>query len=107
MTGICTSVISWYLNLYSVSCVIAHGRTISETIERAKDIVKKLNEAQEDNIFELTSVADSFDYQLFICVYNLKQRTRRESFYNHGKEAMGKTVFNSDIILIYLFWKRF
>ena len=48
--------------------LVAQGRTISETIEIAKDVAKKLIEAQEDKISNLTSVSDSFDYPIVIGV---------------------------------------
>lgn len=52
----------------SIQGLIAQGRTISETIEIAKDIAKKLIEAQEDNISKLSTLTDSFDYPLVIGV---------------------------------------
>ena len=42
--------------------LIAQGRTITETIEIAKDVAKKLIEAQEEQISKLTILTDSFDY---------------------------------------------
>ena len=50
----------------NVQGLIAQGRTISETIEIAKDVAKKLLEAQEEQILELVSFADSFDYPLVV-----------------------------------------
>ena len=52
----------------SIQGLIAQGRTISETIEIAKDVAKKLIEAQEDNISKLSTLTDSFDYPLVIGV---------------------------------------
>lgn len=52
----------------SIQGLIAQGRTISETIEIAKDVAKKLIEAQEDHIPELVTFSDSFDYQMVIGV---------------------------------------
>ena len=52
----------------NVQGLIAQGRTIAETIEIAKDIAKKLLEAQEEQISHLKVVADSFDYPLVIGV---------------------------------------
>jgi len=46
--------------------LVAQGRTISETIEIAKDIAKKLIEAQESNISHLKLAKESFDYPLVI-----------------------------------------
>lgn len=52
----------------NVQGLIAQGRTVSETIEIAKDIAKKLIEAQEDQILKLKVLTDSFDYPLVIGV---------------------------------------
>ncbi len=52
----------------SIQGLIAQGRTISETIEIAKDVAKKLIEAHEDQISQLAKVKDSFDYPLVIGV---------------------------------------
>ncbi len=50
--------------------LIAQGRTISETLEIAKDIAKKLLEAQKDdqNNIVLKSTSSSFDYPLVLGV---------------------------------------
>lgn len=48
--------------------LVAQGRTIAETIEIAKDVAKKLIEAQEEQIPNLKVLADSFDYPLVIGV---------------------------------------
>jgi len=48
--------------------LIAQGRTITETIEIAKDVAKKLIEAQEEQIPKLQILTDSFDYPLVIGV---------------------------------------
>lgn len=48
--------------------LIAQGRTVSETIEIAKDVAKKLVEAQEEIIHKLTPTTDSFDYPMVIGV---------------------------------------
>ncbi len=48
--------------------LIAQGRTIVETLEIAKDVAKKLIEAQEEQITSLTILTDSFDYPLVIGV---------------------------------------
>ena len=50
----------------SVQGLIAQGRTITETIEIAKDVAKKLIEAQEDKISSLNTLEDSFDYPLVV-----------------------------------------
>jgi predicted RNase H-like HicB family nuclease len=52
----------------NIQGLIAQGRTISETIEIAKDVAKKLIEAQEDQISGLRTFTDSFDYPLVIGV---------------------------------------
>ena len=52
----------------TIQGLIAQGRTISETIEIAKDIAKKLIEAQEGQIPSLLSFNDNFDYPLVIGV---------------------------------------
>lgn len=50
----------------SVQGLVAQGRTITETIEIAKDVAKKLIEAQEDKISSLNTLEDSFDYPLVV-----------------------------------------
>jgi predicted RNase H-like HicB family nuclease len=50
----------------SVHGLVAQGRTIAETIEIAKDVAKKLVEAQEDNISKFSIAEDSFDYPLVV-----------------------------------------
>ena len=52
----------------SVQGLVAQGRTIAETIEIAKDVAKKLIEAQEDNISKLETINDNFDYPIVIGV---------------------------------------
>ena len=50
-----------------VQGLVAQGRTIQETIEIARDIVKKLLEAQEESkSAELSTVRDVFDYPLIV-----------------------------------------
>jgi predicted RNase H-like HicB family nuclease len=48
--------------------LVAQGRTISETIEIARDVAKKIIEAQESEIGKLQTLSDSFDYPLVIGV---------------------------------------
>jgi predicted RNase H-like HicB family nuclease len=50
----------------SIQGLVAQGRTIAETIEIAKDVAKKLIEAQEDQISSLNPFEDSFDYPIVI-----------------------------------------
>ena len=51
-----------------VQGLIAQGRTIAETIEIARDVAKKLIEAQENESIKnnLHSLSDSFDYPLVV-----------------------------------------
>jgi predicted RNase H-like HicB family nuclease len=46
--------------------LVAQGRTISETIEIARDVAKKLIEAQNEEDIELKNLSDKFDYPLVI-----------------------------------------
>ncbi len=48
--------------------LVAQGRTVTETIEIARDVVKKLLEAQQerDGQLKLTDTSDSFDYPLIV-----------------------------------------
>ena len=50
----------------TIQGLVAQGRTITETIEIAKDVAKKLLEEQEDQIPSLNPLKDSFDYPLVI-----------------------------------------
>ncbi len=50
----------------TIQGLVAQGRTISETIEIAHDVAKKLIEAQEEQISKLSSFSDKFDYPLVI-----------------------------------------
>lgn len=50
----------------SIQGLIAHGRTIAETIEIARDVAKKLIESQDDIARDLPFFADDFDYPLVI-----------------------------------------
>ncbi len=54
----------------NVQGLLAQGRTISETLEIARDVAKKLIEAQEEELQfgNLLAVSDSFDYPLVIGV---------------------------------------
>jgi len=52
----------------NIQGLIAQGRTIAETIEIAKDVAKKLIEAREEQISNLKTLTDSFDYPLVIGV---------------------------------------
>lgn len=48
--------------------LVAQGRTITETLEIARDVAKKLLEAQAENQQQtsLVSAKDSFDYPLIL-----------------------------------------
>jgi len=46
--------------------LVAQGRTITETLEIARDIVKKLIEAQSENGGNVRKLGDNFDYPLVI-----------------------------------------
>jgi len=48
--------------------LVAQGRTITETLEIARDVAKKLLDAQKENQqqSELATTSDSFDYPLII-----------------------------------------
>jgi predicted RNase H-like HicB family nuclease len=48
--------------------LVAQGRTITETVEIARDVAKKLLEAQEEHHQQakLRSTEDSFDYPLIL-----------------------------------------
>jgi len=53
----------------NIQGLIAQGRTIAETLEIARDVAKKLLEAQADEeINNLVPVSDSFNYPLVISV---------------------------------------
>ena len=47
-----------------VQGLVAQGRTITETLEIARDVVRKLLEAQSD--IHLPHASESFDYQLIV-----------------------------------------
>jgi len=47
-----------------VQGLVAQGRTIAETVEIARDVARKLLEAQEN--IQLPQVSESFDYPLII-----------------------------------------
>ena len=47
-----------------VQGLVAQGKTITETLEIARDVARKLIEAQSD--IELPRVSESFDYPLIV-----------------------------------------
>lgn len=52
----------------STQGLVAQGRTVAETIEIARDVAKKLLEAQDSEISDLPAMSDSFDYPLVVGV---------------------------------------
>ncbi len=48
--------------------LVAQGRTITETLEIARDVARKLLEAQNErnNQIKLTTVQEAFDYPLIL-----------------------------------------
>lgn len=52
----------------SVQGLLAQGRTVAETLEIARDVARKLIEAQKEreNDLELPPVNETFDYPLII-----------------------------------------
>jgi predicted RNase H-like HicB family nuclease len=51
----------------AIQGLIAQGRTVAETLEIARDVAKKLLEAQEDEqINGLSVLSEKFDYPLVI-----------------------------------------
>ena len=51
-----------------VQGLVAQGRTVQETIEIARDVARKLIEAQEGNEPSLPATRESFDYPLIVSV---------------------------------------
>jgi len=50
----------------TIQGLVAQGRTITETLEIARDVAKKLIESQEEQAGNLIPVQDSFTYPLVI-----------------------------------------
>ncbi|MBC8525729.1 MAG: DUF1902 domain-containing protein [Candidatus Cloacimonetes bacterium] len=48
--------------------LVAQGRTITETLEIARDVTRKLLEAQKENLHKLDYIKESFDYNLIVGV---------------------------------------
>jgi predicted RNase H-like HicB family nuclease len=48
--------------------LVAQGRTITETMEIARDVVKKLLESQSGNGGSVRNLGDSFDYPLVVAI---------------------------------------
>ena len=51
-----------------VQGLVAQGRTIEETVEIARDVAKKLIEAQDGDISGLKVVEDNFEFPLVVGV---------------------------------------
>ncbi len=51
----------------SIQGLVAQGRTVAETLEIARDVAKKLIEAQQERA-TLKSVGEAFDYPLVVGV---------------------------------------
>jgi predicted RNase H-like HicB family nuclease len=49
-----------------VQGLVVQGRTITETLEIARDVAKKLLEAQDENSRKIQGMEDKFDYPLVI-----------------------------------------
>lgn len=50
-----------------ISGLVAQGRTVTETLEIARDVAKKLLEAQtQQNFINIPMVKESFDYPLIL-----------------------------------------
>jgi len=48
--------------------LVAQGRTITETLEIARDVVKKLIESQSGNGGSVRKLGDNFDYPLVVAI---------------------------------------
>jgi len=52
----------------NIQGLVVQGNSITETLEIARDVAKKLIEAQEQLIADLTMFSNSFSYQLVVTV---------------------------------------
>ena len=52
----------------NIQGLVVQGNSITETIEIARDVAKKLIEAQEQQIANLSVFSDSFSYPLVVSV---------------------------------------
>jgi predicted RNase H-like HicB family nuclease len=50
----------------NIQGLVAQGRAVAETLEIARDIVKKLLEAQNSGEFQIKKLVDNFNYPLVI-----------------------------------------
>lgn len=46
--------------------LVAQGRTVTETLEIARDVVKKLHESQTQDQNQVKKLGDAFDYPLVV-----------------------------------------
>jgi predicted RNase H-like HicB family nuclease len=51
-----------------VQGLVAQGRTITETLEIARDVARKLLESQHDGQALINQIGDKFDYPLIVAV---------------------------------------
>lgn len=49
-----------------VQGLVAQGRTVTETLEIARDVIKKLLESQSEQQSQIKKLGDAFDYPLVI-----------------------------------------
>lgn len=49
-----------------VQGLVAQGRTVTETLEIARDVIKKLLESQSEQQSQIKKLDDAFDYPLVI-----------------------------------------
>lgn len=49
-----------------VQGLVAQGRTVTETLEIARDVIKKLLESQSEQQNQIKKLGDAFDYPLVI-----------------------------------------
>jgi predicted RNase H-like HicB family nuclease len=52
----------------NIQGLVVQGKTITETIEIARDVAKKLIESQEQEIVNLAAFSNSFNYPLVVTV---------------------------------------
>lgn len=57
---------SWLATSDDLQGLLAQGRTIQETVEIARDVARKLIDAQRNPELVLPQASDQFDYPLFV-----------------------------------------
>ena len=60
--------------------LVVQGNSITETIEIARDVAKKLIEAQEQQIVNLAKLSNSFNYPLFQIIQAICPKEHYEQF---------------------------